>query len=80
MYLEGGYYVEIFCDEVIDVSGWVVLMLIYFLFLDGILFCWYKVDVVEIWYFYVGSLLELFVSMDGIEKSVFIFGIDLMNG
>lgn len=56
-YLEGGYYCQIW---IVDEEGCFLGILIYFFLQVGEIFYWYCVDVIEIWYYYVGVLFLLY--------------------
>lgn len=59
---EGGYYVETFRDET---EGRGSCTAIYYLLKAGETSHWHRVDAVEIWHWYAGAPLALFISLDG---------------
>ncbi len=62
---EGGYYRETFRDET-EARG--ACTAIYYLLKAGEKSHWHRVDAVEIWHWYAGAPLELYLSND--EKKV----------
>jgi predicted cupin superfamily sugar epimerase len=61
---EGGHYREIFRDS-LKPDGRAHSTAIYFLLKSGEASCWHRVDAAEIWHFYRGAPLELFVAAGG---------------
>lgn len=62
---EGGYYRETYRDDEGERGSCTA---IYYLLKAGEKSHWHRVDAVEIWHWYAGAALELFISLD--EKSV----------
>lgn len=64
-----------------DEDGCLIGICIYFLFKNGESSYWYIVDVVEIWYYYVGVLIVLFLLEIDLGLVVdYVFGFDVLNG
>lgn len=82
--VEYGFFVEMFCDEFMlgMVINWLVSIVIYYLFEGKVgWLVWYKVDVVEVWYYYVGVFLILLLLInDGVGIRNVVFGWEIFNG
>ncbi len=75
---EGGYYREMFRDEV--AGGRARSTAIFYLLKAGEISRWHRVDAVEIWHWYAGSPLEICQSDGkGVQKRQ-ILGTDIMAG
>jgi uncharacterized protein len=74
---EGGYYRESFRD-VDGMRG--SCTAIYYLLKAGEKSHWHRVDAVEIWHWYAGAPLNLFLSSDGQEVQTILLGNDLFAG
>lgn len=74
---EGGYYRETFRDPAVY-QGRSCSTAIYFLLREGVRSHWHRIDVAEVWHWYAGGPLELFVS-PGISR-VHLLGPDLVAG
>jgi hypothetical protein len=61
---EGGHYRETFRDTRADVNGRSVSTAIYFLLARGERSHWHRVDAVEVWHYYAGSALTLWIAHD----------------
>ncbi|WP_106753654.1 cupin domain-containing protein [Pannonibacter carbonis] len=77
---EGGFYVEAFRDSETDETGRPVSTSIYFLLPEGVVSRWHRIDAVEVWHWYGGAPLELFVSEDGQTAKLVTLGDDLPAG
>src|ERR1700726_1509016 len=67
---EGGFFRETFRDSARDARGRAVSTLIYFLLDAGQVSRWHKVDATEVWHFYAGAPLEIWISQNGSETGV----------
>ncbi|MBV9391606.1 MAG: cupin domain-containing protein [Verrucomicrobia bacterium] len=74
---EGGYYRETFRDPA-AYEGRSCSTAIYFLLREGERSHWHRIDVAEVWHWYAGAPLELFVS-PGVSR-VHLLGPDLAAG
>ncbi|MGE3246779.1 MAG: cupin domain-containing protein [Beijerinckiaceae bacterium] len=77
---EGGHYRETFRDSTADGSGRARSTLIYFLLAKGETSAWHRVDAVEIWHWYGGAPLELYLSGDGRTAETLLLGNALDRG
>jgi len=59
---EGGHYRETFRDQRVDASGRAASTAIYFLLARGERSHWHRIDAVEIWHYYAGSALTLYIA------------------
>jgi predicted cupin superfamily sugar epimerase len=75
---EGGYYVETFRDGDGVERG--VCTAIYYLLKAGQRSHWHRVDAVEIWHWYAGAPLNLFISQDEETVETIVLGNDLLKG
>lgn len=76
---EGGYYAETFRDD--DGTGARgSCTAIYYLLKAGEKSRWHKVDAVEIWHWYAGAPLNLFLSEDGKTQETVLLGNDIAQG
>lgn len=73
---EGGYYVETFRDVEGQRGSCTA---IYFLLTQGQRSHWHRVDAVEIWHWYAGAPLELFVSEDEKRVDTVLLGPNILN-
>ena len=76
---EGGYFREMFRDEV-TVEGRSVGTAIYYLLAAGESSHWHRVDASEIWHWYAGDPLKLEIYPDNGEIRQHILGTDLWDG
>ena len=76
---EGGFYRETFRAPAADGER-SASTAIYYLLRAGEVSAWHRVDADEVWHFYAGSPLELFLSVDGRERSAIRLGPDLTAG
>ncbi|NBN65819.1 cupin domain-containing protein [Pannonibacter tanglangensis] len=77
---EGGYYVEAFRDTQTDEAGRPASTSIYFLLPEGVVSRWHRIDAVEVWHWYGGAPLELFISETGQPTQRVTLGDDLVAG
>ena len=75
---EGGFFRETFRDKVIGERA--ASTAIYYLLPQGEISRWHRVDAAEVWHFYAGAPLELFLSEEGLEASRHLLGNDLAAG
>jgi predicted cupin superfamily sugar epimerase len=66
---EGGHYRETFRDSRTDASGRSRSTAIYFLLARGERSHWHRIDAVEVWHYYAGSVLTLKIADDDGEWS-----------
>src|SRR6266404_2654332 len=59
---EGGYYRETFRDTRADASGRSCSTAIYFLLARGERSHWHRIDAAEVWHYYAGSPLQLWIA------------------
>ena len=59
---EGGHFRETFRDTRVDANGRSVSTAIYFLLARGERSHWHRIDAVEVWHFYAGSPLMLWIA------------------
>jgi predicted cupin superfamily sugar epimerase len=62
---EGGHYRETFRDASLDESGRSRSTAILFLLTRGERAHWHRIDAVEIWHYYAGDALSLYIAEDG---------------
>jgi predicted cupin superfamily sugar epimerase len=74
---EGGHFREMFRDPRL-IDGRAASTAIYFLLARGERSHWHRVDAVEVWHFYAGDALSLFVA-DG-PRTAHVLGPDLAAG
>ncbi len=75
---EGGYYVETFRDDEGGERG--SCTAIYYLLKAGEKSHWHRVDAVEIWHWYAGAPLHLFISQDEKKVDTVVLGSDILKG
>ncbi|WP_417832024.1 cupin domain-containing protein [Terasakiella sp.] len=75
---EGGYYVETFRDGEGGERG--SCTAIYYLLKAGEKSHWHRVDAVEIWHWYAGAPLNLFISQDEKKVDTVVLGPDILKG
>ncbi|GGF65132.1 cupin [Terasakiella brassicae] len=75
---EGGYYVETFRDDEGGERG--SCTAIYYLLKAGEKSHWHRVDAVEIWHWYAGAPLNLFISSDEKKVDTVVLGPDILKG
>ncbi|WP_419799089.1 MAG: cupin domain-containing protein [Terasakiella sp.] len=75
---EGGYYVETFRDDQGGERG--SCTAIYYLLKAGERSHWHRVDAVEIWHWYAGAPLKLFISLDEKKVDTVVLGSDIFKG
>jgi predicted cupin superfamily sugar epimerase len=61
---EGGYYRETFRDSRVDADGRSASTAIYFLLARHERSHWHRIDAVEVWHYYAGSVLTLEIADD----------------
>jgi predicted cupin superfamily sugar epimerase len=76
---EGGHYRETFRDISVDAEGRSRSTAIYFLLARGERSHWHRVDAVEAWHYYAGSVLTLRIADENGERSIKL-GADLVAG
>ncbi|MDE2363266.1 MAG: cupin domain-containing protein [Hyphomicrobiales bacterium] len=76
---EGGFYRETFRDAAVSATGRAASTAIYFLLPAGVRSRWHRVDAAEIWHFYAGAPLDLFIVENG-ERTAHRLGADLRAG
>jgi predicted cupin superfamily sugar epimerase len=76
---EGGHFRETFRDPRVDADGRSVSTAIYFLLAHGERSHWHRIDAVEVWHFYAGSVLMLEIA-DGDDRRSIKLGPDLAAG
>jgi len=76
---EGGHFRETFRDSAADANARAASTAIYFLLVRGERSHWHRIDAVEMWHYYAGSALTLFVS-DGKTTTTTRLGPDLARG
>jgi len=76
---EGGHFRETFRDTRVDASGRAVSTAIYFLLARGERSHWHRVDATEVWHFYAGSPLALYIA-DAKQSTLLRLGPDLAAG
>jgi hypothetical protein len=77
---EGGHYRETFRDARTDANGRSVSTAIYFLLARGERSHWHRVDAVEVWHYYAGSALTLWIAHDGGTRHEVKLGPDVAAG
>jgi uncharacterized protein len=77
---EGGHYRETFRDARTDANGRSVSTAIYFLLARGERSHWHRVDAVEVWHYYAGSALTLWIAHDGGTRHEVRLGPDVAAG
>jgi uncharacterized protein len=77
---EGGHYRETFRDARADANGRSVSTAIYFLLARGERSHWHRVDAVEVWHYYAGSALTLWIAHDGGTRHEVKLGPDVAAG
>jgi len=75
---EGGWYAETFVDVEGD-TGRAQSTAIYYLLEAGDVSHWHRVDAVEVWHYYAGAPIELYLS-EGISVDRYVLGSDLVAG
>jgi len=75
---EGGYYVETFRDGEGGARG--SCTAIYYLLKAGEKSHWHRVDAVEIWHWYAGAPLNLFISQDEKKVDTIVLGSNILKG
>jgi uncharacterized protein len=75
---EGGFYRETFRDARRIEGGRSASTAIHYLLPRGQVSAWHRVDAAELWHFYAGAPLELFLSPDGSRVERHLLGADLM--
>jgi len=75
---EGGYYVETFRDGEGGERG--SCTAIYYLLKAGEKSHWHRVDAVEIWHWYAGAPLNLFISQEEKKVDTVVLGPDILKG
>jgi uncharacterized protein len=76
---EGGHFRETFRDTRADASGRAVSTAVYFLLARGERSHWHRVDATEVWHFYAGSPLALYVA-DATQRTTLRLGPGLAAG
>ena len=76
---EGGHFRETFRDTRLDANGRSVSTAIFFLLTRGERSQWHRIDAAEIWHFYTGSPLKLYLA-DGGDCRTIALGTDLAAG
>jgi uncharacterized protein len=76
---EGGYYRETFRDPLTLASGRAASSAIYFLLRSGEHAHWHRIDASEVWHYYAGAPLRLFVCTST-ALDQFTLGADLAAG
>ena len=76
---EGGHFRETFRDPRLDANGRSVSTAIYFLLARGERSHWHRIDAVEVWHHYAGSVLRLEIA-DGKSRRSIRLGPDLAAG
>jgi uncharacterized protein len=76
---EGGHFRETFRDTRADASGRSASTAIYFLLARGERSHWHRVDATEVWHFYAGSPLALYIA-DASQSMMLRLGPDLRAG
>ena len=76
---EGGFYRETFRDAKPDGGGRAASTAIYFLLPAGMRSRWHRVDAAEIWHFYAGATLDLFIADRTGAQTKLRLGADLAN-
>ncbi|MCZ6885090.1 MAG: cupin domain-containing protein [Alphaproteobacteria bacterium] len=74
---EGGHYRETWRDQTTDGRG--SGSAIYYLLKQGEKSAWHRIDAAEIWHYYGGAALELYLR-EGDEDSRFVLGRDIDAG
>jgi uncharacterized protein len=77
---EGGHYRETFRDGSTDAGGRAASTLIYFLLARGERSHWHRIDAAEIWHYYAGGALSLWIAEQGKPVQTVRLGIDLAAG
>ena len=77
---EGGHYRETFRDKRVDANGRSFSTAIYFLLARGERSHWHRIDAVEIWHYYAGSALSLWIAHDGCTQHTVRLGPDVGAG
>jgi uncharacterized protein len=67
---EGGHYRETFRDISVDAEGRSRSTAIYFLLARGERSHWHRIDAVEAWHYYAGSVLTLRIADENGERSI----------
>jgi predicted cupin superfamily sugar epimerase len=76
---EGGWYRETWragAPEGARAAG----TAIYYLLERNQISHWHRIDAAEIWHWYAGSALDLFLSMDGLSRQIAILGSEIQAG
>jgi hypothetical protein len=76
---EGGHYRETFRDSRVDADGRSLSTAIYFLLARGERSHWHRIDAVEMWHYYAGDALTLWMA-DGGGRHTVRLGPDLAAG
>jgi predicted cupin superfamily sugar epimerase len=76
---EGGHFRETFRDPRRDASGRSVFTAIFFLLTRGERSQWHRIDAAEVWHFYAGSPLRLYIA-DRKGKQTIQLGSDIASG
>jgi uncharacterized protein len=76
---EGGHYRETFRDTQCDANRRASSTAIYFLLARGERSHWHRIDAVEVWHYYAGSVLSLQIADDSGQRAVRL-GPDLASG
>jgi predicted cupin superfamily sugar epimerase len=76
---EGGFFKETFRDENTN-GGRGLSTAIYFLLPEGIESAWHKVDAAEVWHWYAGSALDLYIAEQAAPEQALVLGPDLASG
>ena len=77
---EGGHYRETFRDTRTDANGRSVSTAILFLLARGERSHWHRIDSVEVWHYYAGSALTLWIAHDGGTQHTVRLGPDVAAG
>jgi uncharacterized protein len=77
---EGGYYRETFRDSRADATGRSSSTAIYYLLARGERSHWHRIDAVEVWHYYAGSPLDLWIANDSCPRHTVRLGPDISAG
>ncbi|MCC8967786.1 cupin domain-containing protein [Bradyrhizobium sp. Pear76] len=77
---EGGHYRETFRDERGDANGRAHSTAIYFLLARGERSHWHRIDAVEMWHYYAGAPLTLWIARDDNSPHTITLGPDVAHG
>jgi uncharacterized protein len=77
---EGGYYRETFRDSRADATGRSSSTAIYYLLARGERSHWHRIDAVEVWHYYAGSPLDLWIANDSCPRHTVRLGPDIAAG